>query len=253
MKRKIKSWLPVFSGFYDNVYWEPDFEYEAEHFRETYGYIKNDLWKHFENRQWETAIAKALCSEMEDQLAEFVSGIHLEKVSSPKEYNFTNDAIHCIIIPKKKVIKTYLNTHKEAFLMYIKDRYTSYDGFMSFYSNDGTEWLNEINDCLVDDHKLGAILQFICANEDIKEEDLYYKLNDRSVLYVGEYFTNEFYKKMEAVPEFVRQNYIKEDLLSLMYQEFDPKEFDLDYIMLKTMGEIESHVLTLQFPKEKKK
>jgi hypothetical protein len=44
--------------------------------------------------------------------------------------------------------------------------YTSRDGFISSYSNDVNEWLEDWKE---DQHKVGSILSFICTNEQMEE------------------------------------------------------------------------------------
>jgi hypothetical protein len=57
---------------------------------------------------------------------------------------------------------------------YLKQTYTSRDGFISHHSNnpDAEEW--DIETALTDRHNAGAILEFLCGENNITSETLYY-------------------------------------------------------------------------------
>ena len=63
----------------------------------------------------------------------------------------------------------------------MKDNFTSYDGFWSFYSNDITVWFEEY---LKDEKKLetlfGSVLQFVANIEEITPDDIYGELTDEN-------------------------------------------------------------------------
>ena len=251
-KTKVPTWLPIFSGFYENFYWEPDLDSEAQYLEDEHGYKDKNLWEKFDYRKWNQHISKELCNLVEEFMSEWILKIEYEKISSPREYNFSTDAIHCNITVKPKAIREYLQANKEAFAKYIKDRYTSRDGFMSWFSNDIEDWALKMNDFKDFNHKheCGSILEFIARNEGIEEGDLYERMIDRSQLYAGEFFVEGFWKEVygdNSVTQFVKENYTKPNLLNLLFENFDSEKFDLETIMHKTMKEIESHTLELQF------
>ena len=99
-------------------------------------------------------------------------------ISSPKEYNFYNDAGHVEIeLTKENIenIKKFIDEHIGDFGEYLRDQYTSYDGFMSSYSNNLLDWI--ITESLLSHpHKLGSVLNFICQVEGIDQETLYYDM-----------------------------------------------------------------------------
>lgn len=177
----VKTWLPLFSGYYGTI-WETDANEQNEidwinEERERKG-LQPIEWDdcRFDYKNYYEKLSKAVCEYVSDWFIEnrYVHKAKYEKLSSPREYNFANDSIHVEYTLTKKntsVIKKYLNSHKEPFSEYVKANYTSYDGFISHYSNDLRDWL----DCdLADTHKLGAILNFIIINEDqLRETDVY--------------------------------------------------------------------------------
>lgn len=65
-----------------------------------------------------------------------------KELDSPREYNFTTDRIFCTA--KLGDLKKLMNAiPKEAIAKEVKERFTSYDGFCSHYSNDYETWLAE--------------------------------------------------------------------------------------------------------------
>ena len=70
--------------------------------------------------------------------------------------------------------------------------YTSYDGFISSYSNNFREWKQDTKDFTdynINTHYLGSILHFICFILDINENDLYYDVMEN--ISIWDYLINE--------------------------------------------------------------
>jgi hypothetical protein len=166
--KTIKTWLPIFPGFYNTFYElgeEPELEYIKEQ-RELihlaplpYEAIKWDY------DTYHNEVAKNACNYIESVLENFVTAIKFEEIRSPKEYNFSNDAINIEVELSEEniiAIKTFLFDNIGNFRKYISETYTSYDGFLSYYNNGANDWLDYIDLNLEHEHKLGAILQFIC-------------------------------------------------------------------------------------------
>jgi hypothetical protein len=181
----IKSWLPVFSGFYNNAWLEDD-EYIISNLKED-GANEKELaevfssetyQKAYDNAKKELLPAMVAWVQSELQSHNLYIKIKFDGLHSPREYNFRNDSIDCTVnIKNKKQIEKFIDDNYEAWTKYLKDNFTSYDGFWSFHSNnpDSDEWI--ISSALKDTYKCGAILQFICNVLDITEfkmlEDLY--------------------------------------------------------------------------------
>ena len=187
---KTKTYLPVFTGFYCNNLYEPNFENEIDYINEIRENKKLKLIDYdnldFNYNDYENEISKQLCNILENELSNFVNKIDFKNVDSPKYYNYSNDMIICNISPKKRNILKYLKDNKENFIEYLKNTYTSYDGFISNYSNDINEYCNK--NFLDHKHKLGSVLNFICINEGITELDLYYDSLD--IHCISEYINN---------------------------------------------------------------
>lgn len=220
---KIKSWLPVFPGFYNTI-----FEYNNEHSDIDYfnelredkkliGKVEFDHIK-FDYDSYNNDVADSCCNVLECGLNEFVLKIDFEHVSSPREYNFVNDSINCtytLTSENFNNIKSFIKNHLVEFKQYLKNTYTSYDGFISFYSNNIKEWKVTKKLLKEDSHILGSILEFICQVKKISQESLYYDgefymtfLNQEDLIskHICSY-CNEFIEDSETIKEI--DNFIK--------------------------------------------
>jgi len=79
---------------------------------------------------------------LQKELDEKFNSLVFVELDSPKEYNFLSDRIFCsldtydLIKFHKIIMKDYADEFKEI----IKKRFTSYDGFISFYPSDLEKW-----------------------------------------------------------------------------------------------------------------
>lgn len=188
-KNKIKTYLPIFPGFYETWYSFNEENYlEAENQeREEKNKIEFDDLEVDED-QYENDISIKFCEVIAKNLENFVYSIEFENIYSPKEYNFSTDSINCIIEPKTDEIKNFINTNKGKFSEYLKKKYTSYDGFISHYSNNFDEWQKDTNNFTkYNSHNLGSILEFIHSILEIEEIDIYYNVTDD--IWEGNYIT----------------------------------------------------------------
>lgn len=176
--QNIKTYLPVFSGFYHG-YFEEDREIEYfiwHHNDEPQDKERILTWDdiEFDYNTYQDEVAKFMCKFVAYELQDFgVLSIEFEQLRSPKYYNYDNDTIDCIIKIEPKKIQEYIKKHEDEFSKYIKENYTSRDGFISYYSCEFWDWawitkeFTDFENCHV--HYLGSILQFICQNEEITE------------------------------------------------------------------------------------
>ena len=211
----IETYLPVFPGFYSTLF-ELDTDVsngELDYLKETY-FFEPSRWNFFiddyiDNSAYETKVAKLACEFISEQLAEYTEKIEFENIQSPREYNFTNDSINCTITPKIETIKQYIYANKYAFETYLFENFKSRDGFSSFYAYDFNSWIEYTNDFTYYSDKtvyLGSILQFICDNENITHENMYYYCCDNEIDFSN--FTN--YDKIELIPNVLLNDAIKE-------------------------------------------
>jgi hypothetical protein len=188
---KILSFLPVFNGFYGT--W---FECNDEE-----NYIEDDFT--FDDYIWDykkyyNEVSENCVSIIETKLNELGFGsikIKFDNLYSPREYNFTNDSINCTYTLNKTTLKNvylYLKENKEAFEVYIKEHFTSYSGFSSFYSNDVNVWLKQgeldvENDAVI----LGTLFDFILLNDGYTDSEMADDAKD------GVYIYSEYKNKTE--------------------------------------------------------
>ena len=184
---KAKTYLPLFSGFYGSVWDDVDFYGEDEYYQLPEGTYFEDMV------DWETyhkTIARKMCEFVEDELRPFVSEITFDRISSPKYYNFENDAIYIDVEFDVETVENYLLANNNAFDDYLEERYTSRDGFTSFFSNSCKAWFGVWHE---DNHMVGAVLDFILRNEDV-EEPMYFDDLHVSLFYkdeISQYSINE--------------------------------------------------------------
>ena len=99
--------------------------------------------------------------------AEFgVDGLKFESLASPKEYNFSTDVIYATVT-KKELTRIYKAVKWADLAALVKSKFTSCDGFHSFYSPDLAEW-GPINEW--DHNQYGTLLEcFANANAEFDQ------------------------------------------------------------------------------------
>ena len=189
--KKIESYLPLFDGFYNTHFEYNNEDDDIQWYNETHGtdlFYEDFDWNYTERQQ---RISKQVCSIVEsllsDEILKFRLGnsdflydlgkitINFQKLVSPKFYNFTNDSIYCeYVISQKEYDKIidYIKVNWSNFEEYIKDRYTSRDGFISSHSNNAEVWMNNIKSESHLEHNFGAVLEFILQNEGYESFNL---------------------------------------------------------------------------------
>ena len=212
MRVEYTPWLPVFPGFYGTMFdYEEEInsetDYEVERLSEIHKIsvdIINQLLYdsryydsiEFDYKEYEKDAARGCCDWVEYQLQAALGDdkvkVVFESIHSPREYNFANDSINCKITVDEEKVLQYLRDHKESFAEYLKDNFTSYDGFHSFYSNQLEDWLPEAGFPVPGwtDAQQGAVLDFIIRdyktwNSEGPEWDMFYSATDG--IYAGEY------------------------------------------------------------------
>jgi hypothetical protein len=153
----MESGIP-FAGFYESIHsqnLDNALEYltqdgngdqfvltDADGLEETPG---NDMWEHIKWNDAQQAYAKLFTKAFADHF-KVETGIDLKaqfsEMISPKFYNFTTDRLF-IKIPRSVVLQLWKVVNKESLDRMIAKRFTSYDGFMSFYDNSLGQWLGK--------------------------------------------------------------------------------------------------------------
>lgn len=194
MTTKIETYLPVFAGFYGTIFEADNEEQEINDINEereakgleAIGYDDCE-WNYKEYHQ---SASEQCTTAIEDELKHVLgSGVTVtfQKLVSPREYNFANDSINVEISLNKsaqEAIIQILTTYADEFKKFIKERYSSCDGFISSHSNDSSDWMTYVKRWDKDElsHKLGAILGFILEEvEEYTQEDLYDAIESHTI------------------------------------------------------------------------
>jgi len=205
----VNTWLPVFPGFYGTYFESEDKEVSEIDYinseRKEKGLSELDFDRFdFDYKEYMNDASISACEFIEAILIEknCVTEVNFQSVSSPKYYNFSNDSINIEVVITEdnfKTIAALIIENINLFKEYLKDNYTSYDGFISHYSNDSVNWLTDMKDTIQGSHECGAVLNFIvCCLCDL-EDPVYemYCLNDAYI-----YVENcKEVKNMEYCPE----------------------------------------------------
>lgn len=188
-----------------------------EDFKEGYTDINEDYYfSHFDNKKymedWNKAIQAGLEELILDTIRWSVEGdftYTAEGYSSPKFYNYTHDVNYFTLEGEWYRILDYCRNN-EDFPKFLKDHYTSCDGFTSFTANNLTEW--EADVAAEEETAYGAALRFLLLKEE--QGDLAYK--------VSEWFSDMFYSayvNYEALESFQEEMKNGEVILTEEWQK----------------------------------
>jgi len=197
MKTKFNLAVPFFPGFYESIldaFIDREIEYEMEGF----GKPGDEYYR--APQTWEEADRKANypCARLaiaKAWLAAFgkETGLTLEweTMTSPKEYNFETDRLFADI-DANTLAKLATAKDTPEFAEVLKEKFTSRDGFISFYSNDveGSEWQQPVTEW--DHNQLQALLEAWLAVNGFDEESLLDSIHGTSRVYEA---ANEVWNK----------------------------------------------------------
>lgn len=229
-KIETSTWLPVFPGFYGTLLdGERLYEDATEYIMDTiepvelsecmvkHLYISKANDKLMED--YRDSVSRQCVNMIEQELKKlgYLEEIIFETIVSPKEYNFMNDSINIkVIFSANNVerIKAMLKEHADEWKEYLKSRYTSCSGFTSYHNNypEADEW--QVEKALQDRHNAGAILDFICAENSITDETLYY-FCEQNVSVDTDMLKKECIEKGWYIPKNICKDWFRSKLISL--------------------------------------
>lgn len=175
---KYNTFCPLFPGFYGTVFEcnneEQEIESYNEEYKTDYGY-DDFIWNYTD---YNNRIAKAFVTRLQSELKQFLPiKFEFQNISSPREYNFTNDSINISVsLSLDRLIKLTRDRIKLA-AQYFKYTYTSRSGFISFHSNRVYDWLRKDYILENPEHRIGALLNCLCSIE-INSDDIIYWCDD---------------------------------------------------------------------------
>ena len=221
---------------------EQDFEdhyinYDSEYFNDN-----------FMMPEYELAIQNLAKEFFDDTLLE-VENVKIDvkagTIYSPKYYNFATDNIDLTVKFNKTKVKNYAKKYTKEFSVFLKENYTSYDGFMSFTANNYDQWLKDFNDN--EDQSIGAVLSFIFKDE-IKDTQQFFIEYCYENLFSGEFVNTESIdEEVEVIENYVNDKYSDLDIdnISKIY-DFEYLEHNkIKKIALIQMQKIENQTLNL--------
>ena len=194
MLHKQKSYLPIFTGFYNGVF-STDYmlEYAIGMYNDAYDTDFTYIEYNFD--EFAKDFGKLATEKVQDALTsilksnkEYTFNLEFESVWSPNAYNYATDEIQITINFDDnflEVVKTYLTDNKENFGSYLERRYG--DGlrgctyWMFTESKDPNLWINEllnVQNWKEKEIDFSAVLDFILKNESYNADSLYWEISD---------------------------------------------------------------------------
>lgn len=204
---KIEIQIP-FHGFYESIHSENIDRMIEDGFN--YNYDTGDE-QEVPDAVWEAdvdydAIHKEYSKEYTEMFGKlFGLDLKFKELTSPREYNFSTDKIFASI-PKEQLAK--LRAEVEAHPKWaerVKERFTSYDGFMSFYSNDSKneEWTRDV----LDECQYEVMLDFWIEHISGENEDWQLYLMDD---YIGSMELDSIGVAHQVIEEQIKKDEVKE-------------------------------------------
>jgi len=178
--KTIKSYLPVFQGYYSTIF-SSDMAEEAFLENEDLTFDEVD----FDYTDYEHRVAEACISSVYNFLKHegLSMDIIFEKVYSPREYNFENDTIYCTYKVSENTFEDLINYCEDNFSEFkdfLEEKYSSRSGFSSFFSIEPrkwfTEYLNDGNDKF--ERAFAGVIEFILLNEGYTVDDMLDDVSD---------------------------------------------------------------------------
>ena len=183
---KLKSTIP-FDGFYESFISDDidhqigqQIEWDSDTFdlNESEEEIIQDNYLTVNTSYFYNQIAEDYTNFYIDALNERLEGFTLKATykffTSPREYNFSTDRIFIEIEENHAIdfIKYIIKNYKKELEKKIEDRFTSRDGFISFYKNSLDLWIDDYSEW--DFNMIGTCFELF----DLEEEDINYSLRE---------------------------------------------------------------------------
>jgi len=190
-----------------------DDEAIKDDFEEGYvDYLPGEYWELFDGRKYKNQLVELGEKFLQRTIVPTLIALDIGIISakavslySPSEYNFSTDALNIDIVVEDnfgerimEIINNLEPEDKADYAQYLKSKFTSYDGFCSFTSNNIPDTLDEISkdiDCV----ETIAFLTWYIRHEDSDAEEWnegwYYLLHENT--YAGEFLPEDatFYSR----------------------------------------------------------
>lgn len=166
----------VFDSYNIDDDFENDFsEYNADQF-----------WDNFDFDKYKTKIQELAADFLTYEIDDNEIKIEAGELYSPKYYNFDTDNIELTVEFDKVKILNNVFKDVNTFDTFLRENYSSYDGFCSFTANNFEEWYIDYKD--EKETAIGALLTYLFKDTDYKESfNLYVYEN---IGFYSDYYTN---------------------------------------------------------------
>lgn len=216
------------------------------------GYIKFNseyYWDNFQNDKFVKDIEK-LAGEYLNGTLSNDNGVEIKlkcgEIYSPRAYNFATDNIDIEVNYNKVKVLKFAKDNRDEFNTFLRDNFSSYDGFYSHTSNNYNDWLIDFKDNNV--QSIGAILTYIFKQECEDNHYGFYEFVFENVYYSNYVDYAQISSEIEMVENFVKDNYLTIDTLDVDWEQFDFEVLTSESaktIMFETIATIENNTLTL--------
>lgn len=219
METKLNLQIPFFPGFYESDLMNSDTEYWA--IKEELQYLQDDWGEEhpeyktlteddldFRYEDYKDDVAEDFLDEWKYYAPEIVLSVEKPQIDSPRYYNYRNDELFADVVLREdwqEVMRTFMKENADWLKERIKDDWTSYDGFMSFMSNDFSEWDKHLFEEL-DERYISTMLAYMMykRNKNIRDDLIMGVLED---IYAGSYvFITD--KAKERIAEDIKEGRI---------------------------------------------
>lgn len=159
-----------FSGFYNSLH-DSELDMALRDMfsdRATGTDVNEDLLQRaMEKMNWRGAYVE-YAKEYADDFGRWLElDLEFDELSSPREYNFTTDRIF-VKISEESLKSAFAKVLKPELREAVRERFTSYDGFISFYNPDMDSWPEDVTEW--DANQIGTLL-IVLANQECTNND----------------------------------------------------------------------------------
>lgn len=241
-----------------------------EDYKEGYiNYNSETYWDNFDNNKYKTKLFKLsneyLLDYIKQQLTDLNIGIldiECINIHSPQYYNFSTDCLnydlsvsdnfnHILI----NLINNLDDKDTNSLSKFLKDNFTSRDGYMSFTDNNIPDLINSIND--FEEREISAFLTWYLKGKDIINinnwsEFLYENIQSYDYTeFLSDDFVDVTNEVRNHIIDYTNQNYINKDtdtIISDLREYFEYDDIDdrlITDLVLETFKSIDEHTLKL--------
>ena len=194
MLHKQKSYLPIFTGFYNGVF-DTDYALENAIYMYNEEHDTDFTYIDYNSEEFKKDFGKLATEKVQDALTSILKSnkectfnLEFESVWSPNAYNYATDEVQITVNFDDnflEIVKEYLTTNKENFGSYLERRYgKSLRGCTYWIFNESEDpnlWINELSNVQGwKENKIdfSAVLDFILKNESYNADSLYWEISD---------------------------------------------------------------------------